>query len=246
MSASDQPPGIPAPPGSRPASLAQAEALVAGNVDSWQRWAAADAQDGPEEVRLPGSLNWTQIPRVGPGEEILGELAGERLLDLGCGTGDNAAYLATLGAAVIGVDAASANIVRARARWGHLPGVEFRTGEASTFLAGTSEMFDVVVSVFGAIDFVPPKLLLPLLAQRIRPGGQLGISTVHADRDPQVPVDRLMLPGGGRLPVTRPLPSIAQWHTQLQEAGFGVELVEEVRIERETTPRTVVIVARRR
>ncbi len=54
----------------------------------------------------------------GPQPEIValareGEIVGD-VLDLGCGTGENALYLATLGHRVVGVDAAPTAIARAR------------------------------------------------------------------------------------------------------------------------------------
>lgn len=48
--------------------------------------------------------------------ELLGPVAGARVLDLGCGTGRHAAELAVRGAEVVGVDADGAMLERARTR----------------------------------------------------------------------------------------------------------------------------------
>lgn len=61
-------------------------------------------------------------------------------------------------------------------RWGHLSGLEFLAVEATAFLKETVETFDVVLSVFGAVWFVDPDALLPLIRSRLAPGGILAFS----------------------------------------------------------------------
>ncbi|MEU8971778.1 class I SAM-dependent methyltransferase [Streptomyces monashensis] len=82
----------------------------------------------------------------------------------------------TLGATGQGVDIAPAREAAARERWGSLPGLEFRTAEATAFLSETGEAFDVVLSIFGAVWFVDPDTLLPLIRSRMAPGGILAFS----------------------------------------------------------------------
>lgn len=60
--------------------------------------------------------------------DLLGPKAGERILDLGCGTGDIAATLADRGARVVGVDASPAMIDNARTRF---PAIDFRLADAA-------------------------------------------------------------------------------------------------------------------
>lgn len=68
-----------------------------------------------------------------------------RVLDVGCGTGDNALHLASLGLDVLGVDGASAAVDRARAkaRERALP-VEFTVADAFD-LAALGRKFDTVL-----------------------------------------------------------------------------------------------------
>src|SRR4051812_1414901 len=75
----------------------------------------------------------------GPNESVLGPVAGRRVLELGSGSGSNLAHLVTLGATGQGVDIAPARETAARERWGSLPGLEFRTEEATAYLNETHE-----------------------------------------------------------------------------------------------------------
>ncbi|MFF8318986.1 class I SAM-dependent methyltransferase [Streptomyces bobili] len=121
-------------------------------------------------------LNWTQYADHGPNESVLGPVAGRGVLELGSGSGGNLAHLVTLGATGQGVDIAPARETAARERWGNLPGLEFHTAEAAAFLNETGETFDVVLSIFGAVWFVDPDTLLPLIRSRMAPGGILAFS----------------------------------------------------------------------
>lgn len=53
--------------------------------------------------------------------------AGATVLDVGCGQGEVAAWLAERGFRVLGIDIAAAAIARAQSRYGALPGLEFLT-----------------------------------------------------------------------------------------------------------------------
>lgn len=96
--------------------------------------------------------------------------AGDRVLDLGCGTGEDARELASRGVHVLGLDASSEMVRIARHR-----GVDARllTIEAIDTL---SRKFDGVISNFGALNCVHPLApLRPPLARLIRPGGYLAV-----------------------------------------------------------------------
>ncbi|MEU0135651.1 class I SAM-dependent methyltransferase [Streptomyces sp. NPDC006296] len=120
-------------------------------------------------------FNWTQYPDHGPGAEILGLSVGGAALDLGCGKGGNLAHLATLGAQAVGVDVSLAQIKAAGARWSDMQMALHRT-EARCFLEETGDSYDAVFSVFGAVWFTDPALLLPAIRRRLRPGGVLAFS----------------------------------------------------------------------
>lgn len=121
-------------------------------------------------------FNWTQYPDHGPGAELLEAPAGGRVLDLGCGKGGNAAHLATLGMRAVGVDVSPRQLIAARERWGQAPGLELHRVEAVRFLQEDSRGFDAVYSVYGALWFTDPALLLPAIRERLRPDGRLVFS----------------------------------------------------------------------
>lgn len=72
-----------------------------------------------------------------------------RLVDLGCGTGLDAAALAGLGHEVLAVDGAGAMVARAQAR-----GVDARVHDLGTFGLGAPDLgsFDGALSDFGALN----------------------------------------------------------------------------------------------
>lgn len=121
-------------------------------------------------------FNWTQYPDHGPGAELLETRPGGRVLDLGCGMGGNAAHLATLGIRAVGVDISPKQLRGARERWGAIPGLELHHADAVRFLQQDESGFDAVFSVFGAVWFTDPDQLLPVIRERLRPGGRLVFS----------------------------------------------------------------------
>ncbi|MGW7521330.1 class I SAM-dependent methyltransferase [Streptomyces sp. NPDC054796] len=121
-------------------------------------------------------FNWTQYTDHGPGTEVLALEPGDRVLDLGCGSGGNAAHLAALGMKAVGIDLSGKQLDKARERWPDADGMELRQGDAQACLAETSTVFDAVYSVFGAIWFTDPDLLLPLVRARLKPGGMFAFS----------------------------------------------------------------------
>ena len=110
---------------------------------------------------------------------VLGDLAGKRVLDVGCGDGTNAAILARLGAQVTGIDVSPRAIEVAEAR-ARINGVAERTRFVCAPLETTRlepASFDIVW-----VDAVLHHLLADLdavlgkLAALLRPGGEILIA----------------------------------------------------------------------
>ncbi|MER5732500.1 class I SAM-dependent methyltransferase [Streptomyces sp. NPDC002138] len=106
--------------------------------------------------------------------ERLGRFEGA-VLDVGCGPGDNAVFLAGRGYEVTAVDAASAAIEQARARAGDLD-IEFAVADA-TALTGYEGRFDSVLD--SALFHTLPSAARPLYAAALhrvtRPGARLSV-----------------------------------------------------------------------
>jgi trans-aconitate methyltransferase len=99
--------------------------------------------------------------------EWLGPAPGERILDLGCGTGHLTARLAESGAEVVGLDSSPEMVERARRAH---PGLRFEVGDARDFAFG--EPFDAVFSN-AALHWVrEADRVIARVRAALRPGGR--------------------------------------------------------------------------
>ena len=149
-------------------------------TSAWDRYvtdraASAFAWGAFELTSWPPSLHF-------PGVEILEPGPGMRVLDIGCGDGDNAAHLAGLGPQVTAVDQSPVRVAAARQRWGQVANLTVVQAEAVEFLTAAGPVFDAIYSVYGAAWFTDPELLVPAAFAALRPGGLFLCS--HADMDP--------------------------------------------------------------
>lgn len=113
-------------------------------------------------------------PGHGPGAELLG--SPRSALELGSGPGDAVAVLAARGVDAVGLDMSATQCAHARRRWSHVPSARFEQAEALEFLAAADRTWDAVYSVWGALWFLDPALLLPLVRDRLALGGKLVFS----------------------------------------------------------------------
>src|SRR6476659_8779282 len=100
---------------------------------------------------------------------------GFKVLDLGCGDGTTAIPAARLGADVLGVDIAS-NLVEAgnkRARAEGLTNCTFQEGDASDLRELKNDMFDLVVTIFGAMFAPKPFEVAKEMVRVTKPGGRI-------------------------------------------------------------------------
>jgi SAM-dependent methyltransferase len=101
---------------------------------------------------------------------------GERLLDVGTGTGNAALLAAERGAVVVGIDPAARllEVARSRARQSGLE-IDFLAGDAASPPVRESS-FDVVVSVFAAVFAADPEAALAGMVRVLRPDGRIVLS----------------------------------------------------------------------
>jgi len=115
-------------------------------------------------------------------------LAGKTALDVGCGAGLLAEPLARLGASVIGVDAAWANVEVARH---HAAGsglaIDYRHGELAEV---GLDQFDLVTCLEVLEHVADKEVFLAELARHLAPGGLMILSTPN-----RTPQSRLLLVG---------------------------------------------------
>lgn len=130
----------------------------------------------------PTRFEWTREPGIGPDLDILGDLDGRTVAEVGCGSGHNLAHLvANHGAHGIGIDHDPRKIERATRFYGQHPRIDFRLGDAATTLSTlTPGSVDVCLSIFGALSFSEPSPILAAAARALRPGGLL-VLTLRAD-----------------------------------------------------------------
>ena len=112
------------------------------------------------------------------GEALVGTLGirkGLKVLDLGCGDGTTALPAAKLGAEVLGVDIAR-NLVEAgnqRAQEQGLTNLRFQEGDATDLAGLQDDMFDLVISIFGAMFAPKPFDVAREMVRVTRPGGRI-------------------------------------------------------------------------
>jgi SAM-dependent methyltransferase len=118
-----------------------------------------------------------------------GVRAGQRVLDVGCGTGVTTAAAADLGAAVVGIDPSGPYLDHAR-RHRSRPGATFEQGDARA-MAHADVSFDAAVSTL-VLDVVPDAAPIAREMRRVvRPGG-LVASAVHDFRGAYAPIMMLL------------------------------------------------------
>ncbi|WP_218079288.1 class I SAM-dependent methyltransferase [Anthocerotibacter panamensis] len=104
------------------------------------------------------------------GRDLVGLLhpqPGERILDLGCGTGHLTRAIAETGADVLGLDQSLEMVEQARA---HYPALAFEQGDARDF--GCAVPFDAVFSNAVLHWILEPERVVQSVARALRPGGR--------------------------------------------------------------------------
>ncbi|MFE9207198.1 class I SAM-dependent methyltransferase [Micromonospora sp. NPDC007230] len=114
---------------------------------------------------------------------LLGEVAGRRILELGCGAAAAARWLATQGARPVALDL-SAGMLRHAAQTAARTGVRVPLVQADALaLPFADAAFDTVCTAFGAIPFVADSAAVMREVSRVlRPGGRWVFSVTHPMR----------------------------------------------------------------
>jgi SAM-dependent methyltransferase len=168
--------------------------------------------------------------------QILGDIRGRAVLELGCGAAQWSIALAADTAQVIGLDLSEQQLAHARRSDGAVPLVQ-ASGEQLPF---GDAVFDVVFCDHGALSFCEPEVIVPECARVCRAGALLAFCCTHPllyltydpvereqTRKLQIAYADLgkMPPGEGTIDWALP-PS--EWIRVLRTGGFEVEDVVEL------------------
>ena len=157
--------------------------------------------------------------------ELLNPQRGERILDLGCGTGQLTATIAQYGATVIGLDASPEMIGQARQNY---PKIQFALEDAAKMRYRTE--FDAVFSNAALHWMLEVDAVARAIAGALKPGGRLvaelggkgNIAEIEAALDAVLPA---YYKEGTRARKTY-FPSIADYAAVLERAGLETRMAQ--------------------
>jgi len=179
----------------------------------------------------PNPLIALEAPRV---RELLGEVRGLDAVDVGCGTGRHALWLAEAGAEVTALDFSEGMLEQARAK----PGAErvrFLRHDLHEALPFPAERFDRAVSGLAIDHLTDPVALLIELARVLRPGGLAVVSIMHPAMFLRGTQARFVDPGSGELVVIENEQyAISDYVMGARRAGLELEHLSEHRCDEAT------------
>ncbi len=157
--------------------------------------------------------------------DLLAPQSGETILDLGCGSGQLTAAIASAGASVIGLDSSSAMLAEARANF---PAIDFRFGDAAEF--ALDHPVDAVFSNATLHWVKNSDAAVHCIARALKPGGRF-VAEFGGHGNIQPVVDALHAVLG---PVESPwyYPTIGEYTTIIER--YGLETREAWLIDRPT------------
>jgi SAM-dependent methyltransferase len=168
--------------------------------------------------------------------QILGDMRGRDVLELGCGAAQWSIALSAAGVRVTGLDLSERQLRHARRGDASVPLVQ-ASGEQVPFADGS---FDVVFCDHGALSFCEPEVIVAECARVTRPGGLLAFCCTHPllyltfdpgerrqTRKLQIEYAALgeMPPGEGTVDWA---PPASEWIRVLRAHGFEIEELVEL------------------
>ena len=145
------------------------------NVTGWEQM----AEWWDNKLGDDGDL-WHRTLIDPPVFKLVGEVSGERVLDLACGNGYISRRFARAGAEVIGVDANAAIVERARAREAREPlGITYHVSDAAQLPMLEDCSFDLVVCNMALMDIADAAGAVGEVARVLVPQGRFIASIAH-------------------------------------------------------------------
>jgi len=153
--------------------MTSSDEYIAKNIEIWTRTNASYTGPNAERAWSEEAISWGVFSSPETELDILGDVSGLDVVEIGCGTAYFAARLARRGARVVGVDPTPAQLETAR-RMQEQTGIEFPLVEApGEEVPLPDESFDLALSEFGASIWADPHRWIPEAARLLRPGGRL-------------------------------------------------------------------------
>lgn len=149
--------------------------------------------------------------------KLLSPQPGERILDLGCGTGQLTEKIAIAQASVLGIDSDPAMIAKARQNYPHL---QFAIADARDFQVDVQ--FDAVFSNAALHWILEPDAAIRCIYQALKPNGRFvaefgGKGNIQAIATALSSIDTLNYKQASWY-----FPSIGEYATELEQQGFDV------------------------
>ena len=200
-----------------PRGCARAGRALGGVRAGYDRWAAVYDSD-----RNP--LSALEEPRV---RRALGVVRGKAVLDLGCGTGRHALWLARRGARVTALDFSEGMLAKARRKAG-AEKVRFLVHDLHRRLPFPDGRFDLVVSGLVLEHLRDLRHFFREAHRVLRPGGRAVVSAMHPAMLLRGTQARFTDPETGRKVRPGSLPhQLGDFVTAAVRARFAVESVDE-------------------
>jgi ubiquinone/menaquinone biosynthesis C-methylase UbiE len=145
---------------------------VRHNRKTWDA-ASAEYQAAHDDALTQRPLAWGAYRIPESDLRVLGDVAAQDVLELGCGGAQWSTALTEIGARSVGLDLSGEQLRHARSRSAALPLVQ-ANGEQLPF---SDASFDVVFCDHGALSFCNPELVVPEVARVVRSAGVLAFCT---------------------------------------------------------------------
>ncbi len=212
---------------------------AAKNVELWTQSNAEYTDERASDNWALDEVSWGIWGIDESDLNLLGDVAGLDVVELGCGTAYFSAWLAKLGARPVGVDVTPAQLETAR-RMMRETGIEFPLIEADAAATGLPDAsFDLAVSEYGASIWVDPYRWIPEAARLLRPGGRLvflrnSTLVILCSNDEDPASERLERPQFGLHRLEWPEGGVefhlghGEWIDLLRANGFELERLVEI------------------
>ncbi len=171
--------------------------------------------------------------------QLLGNLKGKNILDLGCGTGRYSILLAKKGANVFAVDFSKEMLTEAKKKARNAKiRITFKQYDLKRRL-NLKEKFDVIISTLVIGHFRNPNLFFSRISHMLKPNGICLISTFHPAKA-GAPSGKFILVQSLGLSAKTYNHSIKECLTAMKKAGLSLEKFLELKF-----PRKIILKAKR-